>query len=131
MKLQVNNEQKMTEIIFANRNKAYGAYEIRSSYGETVFKSLLFVSLTFLIVFALGYYYTHKTEITNTVVLDQIVPKDIVTVVDIKPEIEIEKPKAKNNFSNISGVAPVNSTKSIPFIPIEFFIVSISFALLN
>jgi protein TonB len=96
MKLKVNNEQKMTEIIFANRNKAYGAYEIRSSYGETVFKSLTFVSVTFLIVFAFGYYYTHKTEITNTVVLDQIVPKDIVTVVDIKPEVEIEKPKAKN-----------------------------------
>ncbi len=93
MKLQVNNEQKMTEIVFANRNKDYGAYEIRSSYGETVFKSLLLVGITFLTFFAISYYFTHKKEITNTVILDQILPKTIVTVVDIKPEIE--KPKTK------------------------------------
>jgi protein TonB len=35
-----NSEQGMTEIIFAHRNKTYGAYQIRSSYGETTLKSL-------------------------------------------------------------------------------------------
>jgi len=35
-----NSEQGMTEIIFAHRNKAYGAYQIRSTYGETTSKSL-------------------------------------------------------------------------------------------
>jgi protein TonB len=35
-----NSEQGMTEIIFAHRNKAYGAYQIRSTYGETTLKSL-------------------------------------------------------------------------------------------
>ena len=35
----LNNEQGMTELIFAHRNKAYGAYQIRSHYGETTLKS--------------------------------------------------------------------------------------------
>lgn len=40
MNYHINNEQGMTEIIFAQRNKAYGAYQIRSQYGETTLKSI-------------------------------------------------------------------------------------------
>lgn len=36
----ITNEQKLNDIIFADRNKAYGAYVLRSEYGHTVFKSL-------------------------------------------------------------------------------------------
>ncbi len=40
------NRQKMNDIIFAHRNKAYGAYAIRSDYGNTVIRSLLIVAGT-------------------------------------------------------------------------------------
>ncbi len=33
---------KMDELVFENRNKAYGAYVLRSSYNDTMFKSLLY-----------------------------------------------------------------------------------------
>jgi protein TonB len=36
----LNNQQKLNDIIFADRNQAYGAYDIRSEYGFTVFKSV-------------------------------------------------------------------------------------------
>src|SRR5690348_2664431 len=45
MSYLINNQQKMNEIIFAERNKAYGAYTIRSDYGYTVLKSLSFMML--------------------------------------------------------------------------------------
>jgi len=40
MSYLINNQQKLNDIIFANRNKNYGAYAIRSSYGNTMLKSL-------------------------------------------------------------------------------------------
>jgi protein TonB len=42
----INNEQKMLDILFAKRNKSYGAYAIRSAYGSTVFRSLFIVAFT-------------------------------------------------------------------------------------
>lgn len=43
MSYLLNNEQKLNDIIFANRNKAYGAYVLRSDYGNTLLKSLSIV----------------------------------------------------------------------------------------
>lgn len=40
------NRQKMNDIIFAHRNKAYGAYAIRSAYGSTMLRALMIVSTT-------------------------------------------------------------------------------------
>jgi protein TonB len=42
----INNQQKMLDILFAKRNKSYGAYAIRSAYGSTVFRSLFIVIFT-------------------------------------------------------------------------------------
>ncbi|MBK7311161.1 MAG: energy transducer TonB [Sphingobacteriaceae bacterium] len=42
----INNEQKMLDIIFAKRNKSYGAYALRSAYGSTLFRSLFIVFVT-------------------------------------------------------------------------------------
>jgi len=42
----INNEQKMLDILFAKRNRSYGAYAIRSAYGSTVFRSLFIVMIT-------------------------------------------------------------------------------------
>jgi protein TonB len=42
----LDNEQKMLDILFAKRNKNYGAYAIRSAYGSTIFRSLFIVAFT-------------------------------------------------------------------------------------
>ena len=39
-----NDESKMNEIIFQNRNKSYGAYVIRNAYHSTLMKACFFVS---------------------------------------------------------------------------------------
>jgi protein TonB len=38
-----NNASKINEVIFENRNKNYGAYQIRESYNNSIKKSLLFL----------------------------------------------------------------------------------------
>lgn len=51
----------MTEIIFAHRNKAYGAYAIRSSYGETTIKAIGFMLLGITSVLSVAWHFSHNT----------------------------------------------------------------------
>ncbi|MES2132416.1 MAG: energy transducer TonB [Bacteroidota bacterium] len=41
MNILGNNSSKLNDVIFQNRNKAYGAYEIRESYTDSLKKSML------------------------------------------------------------------------------------------
>ncbi len=47
MNIIENNVDALNTIIFSNRNKNYGAYVIRSAYGNTIFKSLGITVLIF------------------------------------------------------------------------------------
>lgn len=60
MSYLINNQQKVNDIIFANRNKSYGAYAIRSAYGNTVFKSLAFMMLGFGTIMAIAFFMSNK-----------------------------------------------------------------------
>lgn len=81
-----HNQQKFNDIVFENRNKNYGAYAIRSAYGNTVFKSLLFVSLFACSIAGLAYFLSRKAE-APAIAVEQILPTEIVTI------FETEKPK--------------------------------------
>jgi len=62
MNQHFQNEQGMTEIIFAQRNKAYGAYQIRSHYGETTLKSLGFMLLSVSLLMGIAFQATRPNE---------------------------------------------------------------------
>lgn len=59
MKISFNNAQKMNDIIFANRNKEYGAYALRSAYNTTLFKALSYVISTVFLLTA-GIYIANR-----------------------------------------------------------------------
>ncbi len=44
MSYLLNNQQRFNDVVFEHRNKSYGAYAIRSSYGNTLFRSLALVT---------------------------------------------------------------------------------------
>jgi periplasmic protein TonB len=46
------NKQNLDEVVFENRNKAYGAYALRKAYASRVNKSLLFTLLPFVFLLA-------------------------------------------------------------------------------
>lgn len=92
MSYLLNNQQKMNEIVFQNKNRSYGAYAIRSVYGNTVVKSVSIMSLGMGIFLSLAFYLTRQKEmITN----EQIIPICRITPVEIIPEApKTDKPKA-------------------------------------
>lgn len=98
MSYLINNQQKVNEIIFADRNKAYGAYQLRSEYGATLLKSIGIVAFTIFSTFGIAYYYANKVE-APVIETKQISPDCIVREIDLtKKDIIAEvKPREKNN----------------------------------
>jgi len=100
----MNNQQKLDDIIFANRNKVYGAYAIRSAYESTLLKSLLLMTGFAGTVVMLFFLTVINAVKTQPKVL--LLPPDQNTVhttpVDLaKPTPEsINKPEAPKNTTN-------------------------------
>ena len=86
MSYLVNNQQNLNEVIFANRNKSYGAYVIRSAYGNTIVKSLSIMILGFGTFMSLAFYFSNRNntpEQNNNLYLMN--DSNMVTVFDLKP----------------------------------------------
>ena len=85
-----NSTQTLDEIVFENRNKAYGAYDLRTRYRSMLTKAFIFGTLLFLVV-AITPFVAMKIKEMNA--------KDTTEVnanlIDILPEEEliIEQPK--------------------------------------
>jgi protein TonB len=94
MNILGNNASKLNDVIFENRNKNYGAYAIRQSYNDSLFKSLVYLSSMIVLLFGSVYAYnkmnktpeTEKLTLFNDPTLD---PRDYVTPVDMTPIKEV------------------------------------------
>ncbi|WP_317898601.1 energy transducer TonB [Aurantibacillus circumpalustris] len=62
MSYLINNQQKLNDIIFADRNKAYGAYVLRSSYGNTILKSIFLMLLGVGSMLSIAVYLSNKNK---------------------------------------------------------------------
>jgi protein TonB len=114
----INNQQKVNDIIFKNRNKSYGAYAIRSSYGNTVFKSLAFMFLGFGTIMAVAFYFSNRPGDQN-LNIGQVLDQDSVYTVPLdmtpkKPEPQTQQPKQHNASSSSAGISTnVSDTASV------------------
>jgi periplasmic protein TonB len=94
----LNDQQKMNEIIFAQRNKNYGAYLIRSSYGTTMFKSLLTIFFGFgIIMYAIWHFSPRPSSPTRNLFL--IPEKDSIYVITCDLSEQLEEAETKNAAS--------------------------------
>jgi len=94
-----NNQQNLNEIIFANRNKSYGAYAIRSAYGSTIFKSLSIMIFGFGTFMMAAYYFSNRNNLPEQNSALPIEGDTMVTIFKM-PEPEIEKPRENTPTSN-------------------------------
>jgi protein TonB len=103
MKIFLNNEQKMNDIIFANRNKSYGAYAIRASYNNTLLRSLIIVSSTILLFMGACYVLNHKQEnvLPNIDTGGVITTTVILKPDEVKPPVDPPKPSSKTPKSSV------------------------------
>lgn len=82
----------LDEILFENRNKDYGAYELRKTYQKTISQSVLFGVSAFLGLTITTYIFANQKEnpTTLTIVTCDLLPIDIDEIKPIPPK---EEPK--------------------------------------
>jgi periplasmic protein TonB len=74
----------LLDLVFDDRNKSYGAYELRRTYPERVKRSLLITAAIATIVFG-------GAVLGNTLKPSKVeIPKDEVTVIDLTPTDDVE-----------------------------------------
>jgi protein TonB len=102
MKIVFNNSQKLDEIVFARRNKSYGAYALRAGYNSAILKSLTIVSST-VFLFALGTYVFSKL---NKEIVDDLTGQIDSTVVIPFENFPEKKDDPKPTEHKKTSVAP-------------------------
>ncbi len=119
MSYLINNQQKITEIIFAGRNKSYGAYAIRSAYGNTIVRSLAIMLLSFGTLMATAFYLTHRNnniDSEKTTLLDNTNDSTITVEMNIEKKIEPIKqpePANQNNSASQAIATVISETASV------------------
>jgi len=119
MKIVFNNSQRLNEIVFANRNKSYGAYAIRAAYNSTIFKSLSIVASTMLL-FMLGVYVFTRVEENISVYTGSnetvVIPYERLTEEITKPKDIIKPaggPKTNNGSPVVRDSVPATNSVSV------------------
>lgn len=93
----VNNN--LDEIVFANRNKTYGAYQIRKQYNNSVAKALAVVLGALLLIFFLSVFYTPPKPAVIKAAFDKVVE---FTETYIEVELPLEQPAASAGSASSS-----------------------------
>jgi protein TonB len=113
-------------LVFKNRNQAYGAYQLRSESGRTSMQALIFGSAIFILLFSAPKIYSLlSTE--DQVVVERLDDERIVEVV-LPPKVELPKikeelllPKADPIAEKIKTVKPMSRPTPVadapPFTP--------------
>lgn len=89
-----NSNQNFNELVFENKNKAYGAYAIRKAYKDNVTISLFVTSAFFGLLALLSFSFTNKTEVVPTVFGNDSIFVQPYNEVEIKIEPKV-KPESK------------------------------------
>ena len=97
MSYVINNQQKVNDVIFANRNKNYGAYVLRADYGYTLMASLFFTALFIGSVMGTAYYFTNHTDLSKPRHDGQIIKNEIIHTIAYQHKLmeELTSPKTK------------------------------------
>jgi len=102
------------ELVFAKRNKEYGAYYIRQHYADNVVKAMAFTFLGIITITAVV-----GIAIRTKPITERMINVDNNTVYVIPPAPKSEPPKPKPASVKAAApklAAPVNTTKFIPMV---------------
>jgi len=116
----INNEQKLNDIIFADRNKEYGAYVLRSDYGYTIFKSLSMMMIGVgTIACSVAFYFHNQNQPTPEILALPFIHDTVIVIPFGKEEdkktetVEEKKEKAtttEEKASDLQSKVIVDST---------------------
>ncbi len=112
MKTELILKSDVLDIIFENRNKAYGAYSLRKFYNNRLLKSLGFMMAG--VVLLSAFTFIPETKMSSDNLIETSGP---ITLSEVeKPVKEPEKPKEQPQPQK-NNVATVKSTTNIKIVP--------------
>ena len=108
-------EKGWTNIVFENRNKAYGAYKLRNESAKTMLLALLLGVGVLGIVFGSSHLYASKNrgEIVIVYGNDDPVAPEIIDPIEHKPLIEDEVPKGTGDDTEVTTAMVKDVMKNI------------------
>jgi len=92
MNTHFNNSDNFTELVFENKNKNYGAYALRVSQNETLFKAMFFSALLFASITILAILFS------NTVDKIPFTGGNTTTIIDPGITVIIDPPKIQDKI---------------------------------
>lgn len=118
MNILKNNSSKLNAVIFENRNKAYGAYEIRESYNDSLKKSLFFLTSLVTLIFGSVFAYNKINALPEgekILLVNDLDPKtyEYTTEVDMRPK-ETPAEAAQAPATAPAGAIPTRITDAEP-----------------
>lgn len=126
MALQIFSNNNLDEVVFEQRNKAYGAYAIRKSYPANVNKALLYTLLPLVMLLVVAIF-SKKQPPVNAHLAEQLkqLNKSVKEVTVAFEHFEFEAPASLNTVNNaetftvvpnrqVATNQPVNQTSQIP-----------------
>ena len=97
----------LLDILFADRNKSYGAYALRREYSRRLQKSLLITGA--LVCMALAFYYyqgNSATDVGKPIIID-LLPPIPTAIPEPKAPTPPPAPKPKQPVATVRDVVPV------------------------
>ena len=103
MKLDNTNQATLDDMIFEHRNKAYGAYELRTSYTKNLNRAFFIGVGVFFMLLLANYIFARKGKISEQIVevtsCPQILPPEELPVIEkpqkVEPLKEVEQIKTR------------------------------------
>ena len=108
MNILGNNSGKLNEVVFENRNKAYGAYAIRASYNDALKKSILCLSGMVTLLFGSVFVYNKINAIPgkeNVIILND----PILEPLTYEMKVDLTPPEAPAEKAATAATAPANA----------------------
>lgn len=100
MNILGNNANKLNDVIFENRNKSYGAYAIRTSYNDSLKKSLIYLTSIVSLLFGsviINNKINSSAKNNGLVILDDPKIETLTYTTEVNIEPAVTKPEQQNN----------------------------------
>src|SRR5579863_9045479 len=98
-------QASVLDIIFENRNKEYGAYELRTRYGKRLKKAMTIMVLVVILFCAVIYIVSHyfHQQFASVMIPAEFIPQ-IITIKKDETKFEAIKPKSPEPFRRVAMV---------------------------
>ncbi|MFL5765366.1 MAG: energy transducer TonB [Bacteroidia bacterium] len=115
MNSRFNSGENLTELVFENKNKAYGAYALRASQGESVTYSVMTTAILFMALALLSFWVANRTNAEMIDSGSNVPPGLVIRDMFVKPDDKvIEKPAVVKKIEapkSVSGQVDVTNQK--------------------